>query len=365
MGSVFGKNITLSLFGESHGEAIGCVIDGFPHAINIDYSFLESEMERRKSKNAELTTARGEKDKVEILSGILEGKTTGMPIAAVIKNEDKRSNDYNNLKDIPRPSHSDYTAMVRYNNLNDIRGGGHFSGRLTAPIVFGGAISKLALKEKFNIKIAGHIKEIAGIKDKYPTKELPQYNEFIKNYNKPISVFDKEALEKMIKTVEEAKKNMDSVGGIITLIVFDMPEGFGDPFFSSIESRISQSLFAIPAVKGVEFGLGFEFSQKKGSEVNDLFFLKENKVATKTNYNGGILGGISTGMPIIINVAIKPTPSIARKQDTLNIKTKKEDILEIKGRHDPCIAIRALPALEAALAFSILDICIEMKGRLF
>lgn len=362
MGSVFGKNIKLSLFGESHGEAIGCVIDGFLHGIKMDYDFIELEMDRRRAKNPSIATTRSEKDKIEILSGLLENKSTGMPIAVIIRNENKRSGDYANFKNIPRPSHSDLTAMIRYQNFNDIRGGGHFSGRLTAPIVFAGALCKLALKEKFNINIAAHIKQIYNIKDKYHNDKLPSYKEFVNNYKKELSVFDNNAMNEMIKIIKEAKMNMDSVGGIITVVAFNMPIGFGEPFYSSIESKIAESMFAIPAVKGVEFGLGFDFVHYKGSECNDSYTIKNNKIKTKTNNNGGILGGISNGMPIIVNVAIKPTPSIAKEQLTLNIKTKKEDKLIIKGRHDPCIAVRAVPVLEAALSIALLDLCIDMKG---
>lgn len=363
MGSVFGKNIKLSLFGESHGEAIGCVIDGFPHGIKIDNDFIESEMERRRAKNPSVSTTRNEKDKVEILSGLLENKTTGMPIAAIIRNENKRSGDYSNLKIMPRPSHSDFTAMIRYQNYNDIRGGGHFSGRLTAPLVFSGALCKSALKEKFGINIAAHIKQIYNIKDKYPNGKLPSFKEFINNYKKELSVFDNNAMNEMIKMIKDAKMNMDSLGGIITVVAFNVPAGFGEPFYSSIESRIAESMFGVPAVKGVEFGLGFDFVHYRGSECNDAYTIKNNKIKTKTNNNGGILGGISNGMPIVVNVAIKPTPSIAKEQLTLNIKTKKEDKLIIKGRHDPCIAVRAVPVLEAALSIALLDLCVEMKGK--
>ena len=363
MGSVFGKNIKLSLFGESHGEAIGCVIDGFPHGIKIDNDFIESEMERRRAKNPSISTTRNEKDKVEILSGLLENKTTGMPIAAIIRNENKRSGDYSNLKIMPRPSHSDFTAMIRYQNYNDIRGGGHFSGRLTAPLVFSGALCKSALKEKFGINIAAHIKQIYNIKDKYPNGKLPSYKEFINNYKKELSVFDNNAMNEMIKMIKDAKMNMDSLGGIITVVAFNVPAGFGEPFYSSIESRIAESMFGVPAVKGVEFGLGFDFVHYRGSECNDAYTIKNNKIKTKTNNNGGILGGISNGMPIVVNVAIKPTPSIAKEQLTLNIKTKKEDKLIIKGRHDPCIVVRAVPVLEAALSIALLDLCVEMKGK--
>ena len=368
MGSIFGNNLKLSLFGESHGEAIGCVIDGFPYGINIDNDFIYNEMDRRRAKNSKLTTSRNESDIVEILSGTLDGKSTGMPIAEIKKNENKRSTDYSNLKIIPRPSHSDYTAMLRYDGFNDIRGGGHFSGRLTAPLVFAGALCKLALKEKFDINIAAHIKQIYNIKDKYPNDILPSYEEFINNYNKELSVFNDDAMNKMIKTIEEAKMNMDSVGGIITAVVFNVPAGFGDPFYSSIESRIAESVFAVPAVKGIDFGLGFDFVNYKASECNDAYTIKDNNniktIETKTNNNGGILGGISNGMPIIVNAVIKPTPSISKEQLTLNIETKEEEKLIIKGRHDPCIAVRAVPVIEAAVAIAMLDLCMDMKGKL-
>lgn len=368
MGSVFGNNIKLSLFGESHGETIGCVIDGFPYGINIDNDFVVSEMGRRRAKNNKITTSRNEQDKVEILSGVLDNKTTGMPISAIIKNENKRSTDYSNLKMLPRPSHSDYTAMLRYDGFNDIRGGGHFSGRLTAPLVFAGSLCKLALKEKFDIKISAHIKQIYNIKDIYPNNILPNYQDFINNYSKELTVFNDDSMNKMIEAIIEAKMNMDSIGGIITAVAFDIPAGFGEPFYSSIESRISQSIFAVPAVKGVEFGIGFDFVNYKGSECNDVYIIKYNDniktIETKTNNNGGILGGISNGMPIIVNVVIKPTPSIAKEQLTLNIETNEKEKLIIKGRHDPCIAVRAVPVIEASLAVAILDLCIDMKGKL-
>ena len=365
MGSIYkGSLISLSLFGESHGDAIGIVIDGMPHGIEIDNDFIASEMERRRSKNMNLSTARQEKDAPKILSGVLNNKLTGMPLAVIIENENKRSNDYNNLIDTPRPSHSDYVASIRYGNCNDISGGGHFSGRLTAPIVFAGALAKIVLKSKFNIDVVGHIKQVYDIKDNYPNDTLPNYTEFVKNYEKPLSVFDDKSLSLMINKIEEAKKNNDSVGGIIRLIAFNMPKGLGDPFFSSIESKVASALFSIPAVKGVDFGLGFDFTNHYGSECNDCLALENDNIITKTNHNGGINGGISNGMPIIVNVVIKPTPSIAKAQNTLNIKSKKEEILEIKGRHDPSIVVRALPVLEAMLAVTILDICMEMKGRI-
>ena len=364
MGSIYNGNIIkASLFGESHGDSVGIVIDGFPHGIKIDNSFIESEMNRRKSKNASITTGRLEPDEVKILSGMLNDITTGMPIASIIENTNKISGDYANLKENPRPSHADYTASVRYNNFNDIRGGGHFSARLTAPIVFAGALAKTALKEMFGVQVAGHIKQIYDILDVYPNNSMPTYDEFIKNYDKTISVFSSDAESKMIAKIEDTKKKHDSVGGVITLVAFNVDAGLGDPFFSSIESRVASAMFAVPAVKGIEFGLGFNFTNKYGSECNDLFTLKENKVVTKTNNNGGINGGISNGMPIVLSVVLKPTPSIAKEQMTLNMKTKKDEPLSIKGRHDPSVIIRALPILESMLAITLLDINLEMQCR--
>ena len=365
MGSVYNGNIKLSLFGESHGDAIGIVIDGMPSGIKLDYDFIDSEMDRRKPKDHNISTTREENDKVSILSGVLNKKTTGSPIAAIIENKNIKSSDYSDFKFRPRPSHSDYTALLRYKKCNDMSGGGHFSGRLTAPLVFAGSIVKIALKQRYDVLVASHIKCIHGVEDK---TEKPIYNlmyeDFIKNYTKIMPVFNDKSLEKMINIIKTAKKNNDSVGGVVSAIAFNMPAGFGDPHFDSIESKVSSALFAVPAVKGVEFGLGFEFANAYGSECNDVFNFdaKKKKIKTITNYNGGINGGISNGMPITVNVVIKPTPSIAKEQITLNTKTKKMESLVIHGRHDPCILSRAPVVIEAMFAASLLDTCIAMKG---
>lgn len=363
MGSVFGKNIIISLFGESHGEAVGIVIDGFPQGLKIDFENTENEMERRRAKKNGLTTNRIEEDKAEIISGLLNNTTTGSPICVLIKNTNTRSGDYENLKNHPRPSHADYAASIRYNGFNDLRGGGHFSARLTAPLVFLGSICKQLLKERFNIFVEGHIKEIAGVFDN--TEITDDISMFRENHKKPLSVFSNTAMEAMIKKIENAKMEGDSVGGKAGLFVFNMPAGIGEPFFSSLESRISQAIFAVPAVKAVEFGLGVDFSKKKGSECNDSFIFNsnENKIKTKTNNNGGINGGITNGASLEITVTIKPTPSISKEQKTLNTETLKEESLIIKGRHDPCVVPRGLVVLESVLAFTILDILIEYKGR--
>ncbi len=367
MSSVYNGNIKISLFGESHGSAIGIVIDGMPSGINIDYNFIEREMDRRRAKNSDISTSRKEADIPNIISGILEGKTTGTPIAAIIENTNTRSKDYSSLKEIPRPSHSDYTASIRYNNNHDISGGGHFSGRLTAPIVFAGAIIKLALKQRYGVRIASHIKQIHDIKDNlHADISNISYGEFMANYEKTMPVFDNNSLEKMLSAIVEGKNNNDSVGGIITAVAFNMPCGFGDPYFDSIESKISSAMFAVPAVKGVEFGLGFDFTTKTGSQCNDTLYFDENSqmIKTKTNYNGGINGGISNGMPIVVNVAIKPTPSIAKEQATLNVRTKQIENFVIRGRHDPCIISRAPVVVESMMALALFDTCIAMKGVL-
>ncbi len=367
MGSVYNGNIKLSLFGESHGAAIGVVIDGIPSGVNIDYDFIEKEMDRRRAKNSSISTSRKEADIPNILSGILENKTTGAPIAAMIENSNTRSKDYSSLRETPRPSHSDYTASIRYAEHNDVNGGGHFSGRLTAALVFAGAVIKLALKQRHGVVIASHIKQIHDIKDNLPRDiSNTSYGEFVANYTKTMPVFDNKALEQMLASIDEARNDHDSVGGIVSAIAFNMPCGFGDPYFDSIESKIAGAMFAIPAVKGVEFGLGFDFASKKASECNDNLYFDEDSqsIKTKPNYNGGINGGISNGMPIVVNVAFKPTPSIAKEQLTLNVKTKQMESLAIHGRHDPCIVSRAPVVVESMTALALLDTCIAMKGVL-
>ena len=346
MGSIWGKNIKISIFGESHGNGIGAVLDNFPSGITLDFGAVKKEMDRRKPGGA-LSTKRKEEDEVEILSGVYNGITTGAPISMLIRNTNQNSKDYSMFYDIPRPSHSDYPAFVKYDGFNDIRGGGHFSARVTAPLVCAGAICKQALLQR-GIKITSHIYSIKDIKDEKMT-------EYIDLSEKKLPVIDDNKGEKMAELIEEARNNLDSVGGIIECGIFGMPAGIGDPFFDSLESVISHVIFSIPAVKGVEFGDGFEVTKKFGSENNDLYTLENDKIVTKTNHAGGINGGLSTGMPIIFKAVFKPTPSIYREQKTLNIKTKKEELLKIEGRHDPCVLVRAAPVVEAAAALSVLD----------
>ena len=347
MGNTFGRNTKITIYGESHGNGIGAVLDNFPSGIELDIEAIKKEMARRRP-GGELSTKRKEDDEFEILSGIYNGITTGAPISILIRNTNQNSKDYSKFYDIPRPSHSDYPAYVKFGGFNDIRGGGHFSARVTAPLVCTGGICKQALLKK-GIKISAHIYSIKNIYDKKMT-------EFIDLSAKGLAVIDDFAGEKMAKLIEEARAGLDSVGGIIECGIFGMPTGIGDPFFDSIESMISHIIFSIPAVKGIEFGDGFSVSEKLGSENNDLYILENERVVTKTNHAGGINGGLSTGMPIIFRAAFKPTPSIYKEQTTLNIKTGVCEPLKIEGRHDPCVLVRAVPVVEAAAAIAIMNL---------
>jgi chorismate synthase len=351
MGSVFGKNIKVSIFGESHGVAIGAVCDNFPSGIKLDLDMLRFEMDRRKP-GGDFSTKRKENDEFQIVSGIVDGVTTGAPICVVIHNSDTHSKDYSKFFDTPRPSHSDYPAFVKFGGFNDIRGGGHFSARLTAPLVFVGSLCKQVLSE-MGIGIFSHIYSVKDICDDEFSKLKNEDYETIKN--KKFPVLNDIKGEEMKREIEKAREQLDSVGGIIECGVFGMPVGIGDPFFDSMESLISHMIFSIPAVKGIEFGAGFAVSKKYGSENNDTYILESDKIKTKTNNAGGINGGLSTGMPIIFKTAFKPIPSIYKEQETLNIKTKTLENLKIEGRHDPCVVVRAIPVVEAATAIAILD----------
>ena len=308
-----------------------------------------------------MITKRKEADKFEVLSGIFENKTTGTPITAIIRNTNQHSADYESLKYVPRPSHADLTGSIRYNGYNDLRGGGHFSGRLTAPIVFAGALSKLALK-KFNINIIAHILSAGNVSDiPFDSSNITQ--ETIEQLsNKEFPVLTTEAQNKMMTLFQEVRRDMDSVGGIIECAITGLDAGIGSPMFGGVESRLSSIIFGIPAVKGIEFGAGFNFAPLRGSEANDEYYIENGKIKTYTNNNGGILGGITNGMPILFRVAIKPTPSIGKVQNTVDIKTMKNTKLEIKGRHDPCILPRAVPVVEAAAAIAILELLLEQRG---
>lgn len=355
MSSVICDKIKLSVFGESHGEAIGCVIDGLPAGVKLDMDEIYREMARRAPGKDKTATPRLEKDMPNILSGVLNGITTGAPLAMEIKNTNTKSGDYANLMTVPRPSHSDYPAYVKYDGFNDVRGGGHFSGRLTAPMVFAGAVAKQILAQK-GIKIGAHIKRIGNVTD-----SNADYNNISEDFiesltHKAFSVIDDNVEAEMRDEVEKARLNLDSVGGEIECFAIGLPVGVGGNMFDTVEGKLASVLFGVPAVKGVQFGIGFDFAKANASSVNDEYEIKDGKVATLTNNNGGVLGGMTNGAPIVVSVAIKPTPSISKEQKSVNLQTMENASLTINGRHDPCIVPRAVPVIEAAVALGILDL---------
>lgn len=355
MSSVVCDKIKLSVFGESHGSAIGCVIDGLPAGVKLDMEEIYREMARRAPGKDRTATPRLEKDIPNILSGVIDNVTTGAPLAMEIQNTNTKSGDYANIMSIPRPSHSDYPAYVKYDGFNDIRGGGHFSGRLTAPVVFAGAVAKQILAQK-GITIGAHIKRIGNIEDDkldYNNISSEQLNEL---NHKAFSLINDDAEALMREEVEKARLNQDSVGGEIECAVVGVPVGVGGNMFDTVESKLASILFGIPAVKGVQFGIGFDFAKANASQVNDEYEIKDGRVATLSNNNGGVLGGMTSGSPIVLSVAIKPTPSISRSQKSVNLQTMENAELVIKGRHDPCIVPRAVPVVEAAVALGILDL---------
>ncbi|MCD8028003.1 MAG: chorismate synthase [Erysipelotrichaceae bacterium] len=353
MSANWGTNIELSLFGESHGKAIGIVIGNLPAGIKLDMDEINKNMKRRAPGQNKMSTPRIEKDEVEIMSGILDGITTGAPLCALIYNSDQHSKDYSLLKECMRPGHSDYPAYIKYQGFNDVRGGGHFSGRLTAPIVFAGSVAKQILKQK-GIVIGAHIQSIKDVEDQRFGVDVTDHD-LEKLLQKPYPTIDDNIFDKMQNVIEEARVNQDSVGGKIECAIVNVPAGIGNPFFDSIEAHLSPLLFSIPAVKSVSFGLGEDMTKLYGHEANDSYYYDNDKVKTQTNNNGGITGGISNGMPIIFSVGIKPTPSISQTQQTINVKTKENTTLQITGRHDPCIVPRAIVVVESMAALGILD----------
>ena len=357
MSSMTGKNIKISVFGQSHSEGIGVVIDGLPTGVRLDMEKIYAFMARRAPGNNAMSTARKEADKPEIISGLADGITCGAPLCAIIRNTNTRSGDYSNLKDCPRPSHADFAASIRYNGFNDVAGGGHFSGRLTAPLCFAGAVCMQILND-MGIEVKAHIYSIAGIKDEsFDLVNIQDCNIASKDF----PVIDDAAGQKMIDAILEAKSQADSVGGIIECAVTGVAAGYGDPMFDGVENIIAKNIFAVPAVKGIEFGNGFGCAEIKGSENNDPYRIVDGKVTTLTNNAGGITGGITTGMPIVFRAAIKPTPSIGKEQQSVSLSKNENADLAITGRHDPCIIQRAVPVIEAVAAMSILDIIRETR----
>ena len=344
-----------SLFGESHGPAIGIVLQGVPSGLELNMDFIGAEMARRAPGKSPLATARSEKDAVRIISGVFEGRTCGTPLCGIIENTDTRSRDYAATRYLARPGHADFTAHLRYQGFEDYRGGGHFSGRLTAPLVFAGAVAKLLLRQK-GVEVLARIKETAGVADIPLDLARPDVEALRAAGRKAFAVVDDTRGEAMQKAILEARAEGDSVGGVIECFALNLPAGRGGPDFDdNIETAIARHVFAVPAVKGLAFGSGFGFASMRGSEANDAFLPGEG-IHTRTNHNGGINGGISNGMPVVFSVIIKPTPSIGKEQDTVNMSTGEAARLVITGRHDPCILPRAVPVIEAACALALSEV---------
>ena len=352
MSANWGSHIELSLFGESHGEAIGIVMGNLPAGIRLDMEQIRWYMKRRAPGQNKMSTPRQEKDEVHIVSGLVDGVTTGAPLCAMIYNQNQHSKDYSELKACMRPGHSDYPAYMKYHGFNDVRGGGHFSGRLTAPLVFAGSIARQILKEK-GIIVGAHIQSIHHIQDQpFPVDIDETLLEQLSSKMYP--TLDEDVFLQMQEVIESARLQQDSVGGIVECAIINVPAGIGNPFFDSIESHLSPLLFSIPAVKSVSFGQR-NITEMYGHEANDTYYYQEGQVKTKTNHNGGVTGGITNGMPIVFQVGIKPTPSISQIQETVNVQTQTNTQIQVKGRHDPCIVPRAVVVVESMAALGILD----------
>ncbi len=354
VGSILGERFLALSFGESHGRCIGSVVDGCPAGLALNESDIQGLLDLRKPGQSIVTTQRKEEDKVEIISGLFNGFTTGAPICMLIWNKDSDSRSYEMIKNIPRPGHADYPALVKYGGFSDYRGSGRFSGRLTATLVIAGAVANKLLKTTLGIETVAYTSEIGGIK----ANNINESN-IATRYTNDVRCPDPEAAQKMKDAILAARKDGDSLGGIIECISTGLPIGLGEPIFSSLESDLSKALFSIPAVKGIEFGSGFSGSKRRGSENNDIYYMKDDKVVTKTNNAGGILGGLSNGMPLVIRVGFKPAASIAKTQKTLDIFKQSQENLTVPGRHDPCVVPRAPPVVECVVSMVLADLAIR------
>ncbi|MFC1847230.1 chorismate synthase [Chloroflexota bacterium] len=350
MENSFGKLFTITSFGESHGRCVGVTIDGCPAGLAVTEEDVQREVDKRRPGASPAATRRVEEDKVEILSGTFNGRSTGAPICLLIWNKDIDSSVYEKIRFTPRPGHADYTAFMKYGGFNDFRGGGRFSGRITATFVMAGAVAKKLLN-LIGVEVLAHTIEIGGVKAE--TKGLDEIRRNVET--NLLKCADAEAAKEMVRIIEQAGKEGDSVGGTIEGMALNVPVGLGEPVFDTLEGDLAKALFAIPAVKGVEFGSGFTAAGKRGSENNDPFTIKGDEIVTVTNNAGGILGGISNGMPIVLRVAVKPTPSIARSQETVDMQKRQGTGLEVKGRHDTCIVPRAVPVVESMMAVTLCD----------
>jgi chorismate synthase len=360
MSNSFGELFRITSFGESHGRCIGVVIDGCPAGLLLEAADIQKEVDKRKPSAGSGQTARAEADRVEVLSGVFNGHTTGAPIGLLVWNQDTDSSAYERTKDLPRPGHADYTAFMKYGGFNDYRGGGRFSGRVTVGLVMAGAVAKKLLN-LLSIQAAAYTLEIGGVK-----AEVGSFSDIIRSIDQnPLRCPDAKAAQSMSGLIEKAAQDGDSLGGIVEAQAVNLPAGLGEPYFDTLEGQIAKALFVIPAVKGVEFGAGFSSAAQRGSQNNDPFKVENNRVATSGNNAGGILGGISSGMPLVVRAAVKPTPSIPQKQATVNMQTMSNTDIEIRGRHDVCIVPRAAVVVEAMLAVTLCDFVLRagLLGR--
>lgn len=356
MANYFGKHFHVQVFGQSHAPAIGCVIEGIPAGFTPDWAKISAFMDRRAPGRSAFSTSRKEADEPKILSGLNEkGETCGAPLSMCIENTDHHSSDYEKLKDIPRPGHADFSAYMKFRDAHDIRGGGAFSGRMTAPLCFAGALA-MQLLEKEGIRIKAQIASIGDVFDELLNFADPDFSCITDD---AFPVVNEEANQSMQEKILQAKTDGDSVGGVLCCYATGLPSGLGNPMFEGVENKISQALFAIPGVRGVEFGTGFAAAALKGSQHNDAFVCEDNKVKTITNHHGGVLGGITTGMPLVVKMAVKPTPSISKQQQSFSISEGKNVPLTVQGRHDPCIVPRAVPVMEAVIACVLYDLFLE------
>ena len=361
MKNTFGTSVTTTIFGESHGPAIGAVIDGLAPGIEIDEEYIRAQLELRRPYGA-ISTGRREEDRFEILSGVFEGRTTGTPLCIVIPNTAQRSGDYAALRGIARPGHADYTAHMKYHGYEDYRGGGHFSGRVTAALVAAGAVALTALAGR-GIVIGTHIARLGGISDRALSQSEEGLRAEIKELcERRFAVLESEASAAMQDAIKAAAGEGDSLGGVLETAVCGLPAGIGEPWFDTLEGVLSHALFSIPAIKGVQFGAGFDLTDAKGSEYNDPLFIKDGKTTASTNNNGGINGGISNGMPVTFRCAVKPTPSISKEQDTVNFLSNEETRVSIGGRHDPAIIHRARVVVDSVTALALLDMMAQRYG---
>ena len=354
-GNSIGKEFIITTFGESHGKVVGVIVDGCPAGLPLTEKDFQEELNRRIPANPRIVSPRVEKDHAKILSGTFNGFTSGAPIALMVENKETKSSDYEAIKGRPRPSHSDYPAGIRYGGFNDYRGGGRFSGRVTVALILAGVIAKKLLS-RYNIDVLAYTKAIGHIKSnkKFSAVEIKK-----NRYQLAARCPDLTCAERMEEEIINAKKIGDSLGGVVECLALNMPAGIGDPFFDTLDGDLAKALFAVPAVKGVEFGAGFKAAELRGSENNDAFLVKGSKIVTATENAGGIIGGLSSGMPIIIRVAIKPTPSISKEQQTVDLSTMENALISVKGRHDPCVVPKAVPAIEAAVAVTLVDYLIR------